>query len=208
MADWDLVTSERSALVDLFAGLDDAQWGAASLCPGWTVKDVLAHLASVLDASTAQTVKAAVGGLGRPGAVIDRLTRAYADRAPADLLEVYRRHVQSSFAPPGLGWRATHTDVMVHRMDVAVPLGIDPRRPAEAWRPTLDFLTSRIPMMGSIRGGRPRLTWAATDLDWRSGSGPLVSGPAASLGTAIAGRAAVLDDLDGPGVAAVRTWLG
>jgi uncharacterized protein (TIGR03083 family) len=206
-ANWELVTSERRALVELFEGVAGDQWEAPSLCPDWTVKHVLAHLASVLDASIAVTLKAAATGLGRPGAVIDRLTRAYVDRSPADLQATYRSHVDSRFAPPVLGWKASHTDVMVHRMDVAVPLGIDPHRPPEAWRPTLDFLTSGIPMMGSIRGGRPKVTWRTTDLDWSRGSGPEVAGSAAAVGTAISGRAATLEALDGPGVDAVRRWV-
>ena len=60
---------------------------------------------------------------------------------------------------------------------------------------------------GVIRGGAPRSTWRATDLDWEAGTGPLVAGPAAAIGLTLAGRDAMLDQLEGPGVAGVRTWL-
>jgi uncharacterized protein (TIGR03083 family) len=206
-ADWELVVRERTALVELFAGLDGEQWSTPSLCPGWTVHDVLAHLVSVVDSGLATKALAGVRALGRPATVIEGLTRAYADRPPADLVATYRRHVDNRFAPPGLGWRATLTDVMVHRADVAVPLGLDPDRPSLAWRPVLDFLTAGIPMMGSIRAGRPRVGWRTTDLDWASGSGPEVSGPADAVGPALAGRAALLERLEGPGVGALTAWL-
>ncbi|QIG41914.1 maleylpyruvate isomerase family mycothiol-dependent enzyme [Nocardioides anomalus] len=206
-ADWDLVVRERAALVELFGGLQGDQWAVPSLCPGWSVQDVLAHLASVLDASARQSLWAVVRGRGWPPAVIEQLTRVYADRPPADLVAAYRRHTDSTFGPPVLGWRASLTDVMVHRADVAVPLGLTLDRPPAAWRPVLEFLTSAIPMMGSIRGGRPHVTWRATDLDWSSGSGPEVTGPADAIGPALAGRAALLDRLEGPGLEPLAAWL-
>ena len=207
-ADWALVTSERRALAELFEGVSGAQWEVASLCEGWTVHDVLAHLASALDASTGLSLKLAVTSLGRPKVLIERLTRLYADKPAAELLATYRRHADSAFAPPGMGWKAPLTDVMVHRMDVALPLGIDPQRPPEAWGPVLEFLTSGIPMMGSIRGGRPKVTWRATDLDWTAGSGPEVEGSAEDVGLALSGRGARLHRLTGPGRESLATWVG
>jgi uncharacterized protein (TIGR03083 family) len=206
VADWERVAAERGALVDLFAGLADDQWAVPSLCPGWTVKHVLAHLVSALDSGFGLRLKAAVAGRGRAPAVIEALTRAYLGRTPEELVATYSAHVDSHFAPPGLGWRSSLTDVMVHRMDVAVPLAIDPHRPPESWRPVLGFLTSGIPMLGSIRSRRPKVSWRTTDLDWSTGSGPEVSGPADAIGITIAGREALLDRLEGAGVPLLEAW--
>ena len=41
---WELVRREREALVEDLAGLSDEQWELPSLCSGWTVHDVAAHL--------------------------------------------------------------------------------------------------------------------------------------------------------------------
>jgi uncharacterized protein (TIGR03083 family) len=207
-ADWELVHAERRALVELFRGIEGEQWQVASLCPGWTVHDVLAHLAGALDVGTAESLKLLVASLGRPKVLIDKLTRAYAPRSDADLLATFEKHVDSAFAPVGMSWKAPLTDVMVHRMDIAVPLDIDPQRPPESWRPVLEFLTSGTPMMGTIRGGRPGLTYRATDLDWSSGSGPEVTGTAAELGLTLSGRAALVDRLSGPGRESLATWVG
>ena len=49
--------------------------------------------------------------------------------------------------------------------------------------------------------GRVRIM--AADADVTLGDGPRVSGPALSLLLAITGRPVALDDLDGPGVAAL-----
>src|SRR4051812_8330921 len=41
---WTMVHAERAALIDDLGDLRDAQWGEPSLCDGWTVHDVVAHL--------------------------------------------------------------------------------------------------------------------------------------------------------------------
>ncbi len=39
-----MVHTERAALIDDLAGLTEDQWASPSLCAGWTVHDVAAHL--------------------------------------------------------------------------------------------------------------------------------------------------------------------
>ena len=39
-----LFPPERAALLELLWSLDDAGWSAATVCPGWSVKDIAAHL--------------------------------------------------------------------------------------------------------------------------------------------------------------------
>ena len=43
---WPTVHAERQALLDDVADLSDADWAKPSLCSGWTVADVFAHLVS------------------------------------------------------------------------------------------------------------------------------------------------------------------
>ncbi len=52
------------------------------------------------------------------------------------------------------------------------------------------------------------LELAATDLDWRSGSGPEVRSTAEALLMAFAGRPSVADEHPGAGVAAWRSRVG
>lgn len=40
----DLFPAERTALLDLLAGLTDDEWAAGTACAGWSVKDIAAHL--------------------------------------------------------------------------------------------------------------------------------------------------------------------
>lgn len=41
---WPVVHAERAALIRDLEGLGDEQWERPSLCEGWTVHDVVAHL--------------------------------------------------------------------------------------------------------------------------------------------------------------------
>jgi uncharacterized protein (TIGR03083 family) len=40
--------ADREAILELRAGLTDADWAAASGCPGWSAKDVVAHMSALL----------------------------------------------------------------------------------------------------------------------------------------------------------------
>ncbi|HTZ30641.1 MAG TPA: maleylpyruvate isomerase N-terminal domain-containing protein, partial [Streptosporangiaceae bacterium] len=39
--------ADRTDLLSICAGLDDAAWAAPSGCPGWSVKDVVAHMGAL-----------------------------------------------------------------------------------------------------------------------------------------------------------------
>lgn len=47
---WSTVHAARRSLVTDLSGLRDEQWSAQSLCPGWDVHDVLAHLVDLVEA--------------------------------------------------------------------------------------------------------------------------------------------------------------
>jgi len=40
--------ADREAVLELGAGLSSADWAAASGCPGWSARDVLAHMGALL----------------------------------------------------------------------------------------------------------------------------------------------------------------
>jgi hypothetical protein len=71
---------------------------------------------------------------------------------------------------------------------------------------TLQFARTA-PTIGAkkrIRG----LTLTATDLDWTTGTGPAVEGPAEALLMAIAGRRGVVQELSGPGQPTLADRIG
>lgn len=46
-----IAAANRVLAADMFAGLDDEQWRTPSLCEGWTVREVAAHLVPLKVAS-------------------------------------------------------------------------------------------------------------------------------------------------------------
>lgn len=43
---WTTIAAERGALADDLANLTASQWDLPSLCPEWTVRDIVAHLSA------------------------------------------------------------------------------------------------------------------------------------------------------------------
>jgi uncharacterized protein (TIGR03083 family) len=196
-----LIAAER---VRLAGGLDDlsaAEWEAPSLCAGWTVHVVAAHLNAPWEVSV-PTVLVAVARARSLDGGFDRIARRVAGRTdPAGCVAGLRDHAGSRFTPPGSGPEAPLTDVIVHGADMLIPSGraveVDPVALATA----LEFLTG-----GRAKGFVPKgrtdgLAFEATDLDARVGRGrTVVRGPALALCSAICGRAPMIDLLSGDGV--------
>jgi len=193
-----LATAERHDLADLLDTLTDDEWATPSLCEDWSVRDVVAHVISYEH-------------LGWPGA-IGRMARARfngeranaiglreaSDASPADLVRTLRDHARPRGLTSGFGGRIGLTDGVIHHQDIRRPLGRPRIVPAERLLVALDFSLRAppLPSRTKVRG----LRLVATDLDWTTGDGPEVRGPAEALLLTIAGRPAALADLSGPGL--------
>ena len=201
---WDLVAAERLALADLLAPIDAHAWASPSLCAGWTVREVVAHLLAGPTTPVRDVVRAVLRHRGRVDAAMDAMARdAAATTSPERLVALLREHAGSRFSPPLLDWRAPLTDLLVHREDVAVPLGLPQDRPLGSWRLVLGFLVTRTARGAFVPGRLPAVRLVASDAGWEHGDGPEVRGPATALGLALTGRPALLDRLSGPGLDAL-----
>jgi hypothetical protein len=148
----------------------------------------------------------------------ETLVAKYAALTPTDeIVAALRRDADDRFVPPSMTPAAPLTEVLLHRLDAAVPLGlgleVEADRPTTPWHPALDFLVSTKARRGFVKRGLPMVTYVATDVlvddePWRYGRGPEVRGPAAAVGLAVAGRRAWLDRLEGPGRESLATWVG
>ena len=205
MADdiWPVVHAERRALANDLEGLTPEQWQTPSLCPDWTVHDVLAHMV----ATAKETPLGFLGGMVGSGFRMSAFTekRIAAERAggPAATLAAFRAVETSTSAPPGpkLSWLG---EALVHAEDIRRPLGIAHHYPADSVTAVTDFYAGSNVLIGGKRRVEG-VTLKATDADWSHGSGPVVSGPATALMLATAGRTAPLDELAGPGLQTLRS---
>lgn len=195
---WPMVHAERAALIDDLAHLDDEQWREPSLCEGWTVHDVAAHLVG-----TARTTRLGfVVGLVRARFDFHRQNARGVERergaSPQETLERLRQVASRRSTPPApLDSRLV--EEVVHGEDIRRPLGLSRSYPQEAVVRSLRLQARTPAAFGGAKELTARLRLTATDADLSIGDGPEVSGTALSLLLAISGRAVALDDLDGPG---------
>lgn len=196
---WAAVDSERLDLADLLDDLPAADWDRPSLCAGWRVRDVAAHLAL----AQTGTARAAVD-LARAGGSLRRMIHdsavRYAESPPEQLTAQLRGMVGSRRAAPGVTPLEPLLDVLVHGQDIAVPLGRERHMPVEAAATAATRVwTMPWPMSGTfprVRGVR----LLASDTAWAAGEGDVVEGPIEVLLLLLTGRtAAAVGRLGGPG---------
>ena len=201
-----IATRNRRLAAAMFESLSDEQWRTPSLCAGWTVREVCAHLVppaggiSVL--ALARDVVRYRGNLER---LVDGTARREAQRPTDELVRDLEQRAGVRMKAPVVGPFGPMVDTAIHLRDAARPLGLDVCPPPDDWRPVLDFLLTGPAERGFVGRGRTKgLALEATDLDWRHGEGELVRGPAEALALGIAGRSVAYADLAGPGVDQLR----
>jgi uncharacterized protein (TIGR03083 family) len=202
---WNVIHVERAALADDLAGLSPEQWSTPSLCPNWTVLQLLGHLVS----SARLTPPSFFAGLAASRFHFHEMTAKNADAesagGPQATLAEFRLLATATSKPPGPILAMVGENV-VHGEDIRRPLGIGRVYPNDALTATADFYRRS----NLLIGGKARtagLTLRATDADWTVGSGPEVTGPMLALTLAVAGRSAGLEGLSGEGMATLSSRL-
>lgn len=193
----ELAREERADLLALLETLDEQQWQSASLCEGWRVHDVVAHLLSYEELSTTALVKRFAAGWFMTDRTNAVGLAEYGRRSPDQLLAMLREHLTPSGLTAGMGGAIGLTDALIHQQDIRRPLGLPRDVPTERLTPAL-----RTALFAPVVRGITRVwdvTLVATDLDWSFGRGPELRGPAESLLMVVAGRRGVIDELEGPG---------
>ncbi|HSK55117.1 MAG TPA: maleylpyruvate isomerase family mycothiol-dependent enzyme [Jiangellales bacterium] len=198
---WRHTHEQRRALAALLADLSGEEWAVSSLCEGWTVRDVAAHVMRSVTVTPREMAVALLRSRGRFNALVAEDARQAAGRPVVELVAEFERHDGSRRHPFGTSVVDPLLDVLVHSQDIAVPLGrphpmpIVPARVAARRARRLGFLFKDAPR-------RRQLEIRATDTDFATGTGSLVEGPIRAVLLLLTGRtpAAVAGGLTGPGV--------
>lgn len=204
---WQTIEDERLALADLLDELTPAQWDTPSLCGAWSVAEVATHVMVGPTTSSWQFLTAMVAARGSFAVANQVLVRRRMDRPRSAIAADLREYAASRFTPPTMDWHAPLTDLLVHRLDITHPLGLDGGGDPEAWRAALGFLVSTRARRGFVAAGLPSLTFVAPDVGWTDGAGARVEAPAEALALAITRRPVRLDELEGPGAETLRAWV-
>ncbi len=195
---WSVVHAERAQLVADLRGMPRGSWSTPSLCAGWTVHDVLAHLLDTAHTSRIGFVRRMIASRfdfdGDNAAGVARAKRA----DPEATLEAMHTAIGLTLTPPAA--RATRlVEAFVHGEDIRRPLGIKSDYPPDA---VVAALAYQARTAVAMQGGRERvdgLRLIATDTADAIGSGTDVRGRAIDLLVAASGRTVARGAFEGPG---------
>ncbi|SDL35739.1 TIGR03083 family protein [Nocardioides sp. YR527] len=199
---WSVVHAERQALIRDLETLAPAQWATPSLCVGWTVHDVLAHMVDVSTTTRLGFVRRMIAARGD----FDRDNQTGVDREraedPAETLAAYRQVAGLTATPPApLATRLV--EEFAHGEDIRRPLGLRRDYPVEHVVTALGYLAKTSLKWGGGKERAQRVRLVATDADTVIGSGPEVRGTAITIVLALSGRQVGPDELTGPGATAM-----
>lgn len=201
-----LARAERIDLADLLETLTPEQWEAPSLCSGWRVRDVVAHVISYEEHDQRDFLRR----LRTAGFRFSRLNEVgieeYGHLSPAELVAFLRDHLDPRGSTARFGGKVGLADALIHHQDIRRPLGLARQIPAERLACVLPFAVWAPPLRGFARVRGVRLV--ATDLDWSYGRGPEARGPAEAVLMAMAGRPTAATELSGPGAAILESRFG
>jgi uncharacterized protein (TIGR03083 family) len=198
------------SLDDLLDGLDAQQWATPSLCPGWTVRDVAIHLASIEHMLSGEA----------PGSMIESLPfdkvatwmNDVEDLDDAGVLERYRQVIATrrselaqvsdaqlalpSATPVGPGTYGRFMairvfDFWVHEQDIRTPLGLPGHESGPAAEMAIDEIHRSLPYIVGKKIGLPDGMCITIEID---------GGVERAMRVAVTGRAGLVDVLDDPDV--------
>lgn len=201
-----LAAAERADFAVLVKSLTPRQWQVASLCAGWTIRDVVAHMLSYEELGPVGVLRRFTRGRLRfSGANAIGLVEC-ANQDPPQLVELLDRSIQPRGLTRGFGSRIALLDAMIHQQDIRRPLGLPRDIPGDRLLPALNFARFAPPIQARSRIRGLRLI--TTDFDWTAGRGLDVYGAGEALLMAMAGRRGVTPELDGPGLPLLHSRIG
>lgn len=175
-----LVAHTYVGLADLLPATDDA-WDAPSLCEGWQVRHVVAHVTMPVRL----TPELYGAGMAAAGGDFTVMSDAVAERDSVlpneELLAQLRSERLHAWEPPGGGEMGALNHAVVHSLDVTVALDRPAVAPTEAITTVLDQITrARVSTFGvDLTNVRLEVddtgwTWGDGDM-WRADGGSLVA---------------------------------
>jgi hypothetical protein len=192
---------ERQDIRASLERLTPDQWAARSLCPGWSVQDLAAHLLGWDDLLIYRSKREhllALGRflvlylscLGRMSVVNGRIGAGTGHLTPSEILGRFGAN-----DGPDLKWLfdqsnpgAHLAEYVIHHRDLSRPLGLSHDIPNDRLVAALNGVTQLpgVRLGAWWRLGRHR--WQATDVAWGRGRGPVVSATGEAILLTLAGR--------------------
>lgn len=181
------VAAERHDLAALLDDLSPAQWEAPTLCAGWRVREVAAHMSLGFRYSLPKTLAELVKARGSLHRMTDRCARKdAAAHSTGQLAAFLRDNADHPWQPPLAGIEGALGHDVVHGLDISVALGLGRRVPLDRVRILLKKVTPKsTKFFGADVSG---VELCADDLDWSYGTGTPLTGTAQDLLLVLYGR--------------------
>ncbi|MFI5804731.1 maleylpyruvate isomerase family mycothiol-dependent enzyme [Streptomyces sp. NPDC051561] len=181
------IAAERREVADMLDALPAERWDEPTLCTGWRVREVAAHMSFGFRHSLPRVLAELVTARGSLDRMTDRVARRDAAvMSGREMATALRRNAHHPWKPPVGGLPSALSHDLVHGLDIAIPLGLDRRVPQDRLRMVLATANPRGTKFFGAQLDGVRLV--ADDLDWAYGSGSVVTGPAQDLVVLLFGR--------------------
>ena len=184
----DMITAERTELAKMLAGLPAPSWDEPTLCAGWRVREVVAHITMPFRYSRSRFVLELAKSRGKFNEMADRCARRdAAAMSPGELAEALRSNANHSWKPPGGGYEGALTHDVIHGLDITEALGLGQRGPEDRLGVVLPNLVTP-KALGFFGVDLSGVELRAADTGWTFGSGRPVTGTAQDLALFLCGR--------------------
>ncbi|MFI1255167.1 maleylpyruvate isomerase family mycothiol-dependent enzyme [Streptomyces netropsis] len=174
------IAAERRELAAMLDGLPAGTWDAPTLCSGWRVREVAAHMSLGFRYSFPEVAWELVKARGSIHRMTDRCARRDAAVHSTDELSAaLADNANHPWKPPTLGIEAALGHDVIHGLDISVALGLGRRVPEDRLRILLEDVDAKtLTFFGADLDG---VELRADDLDWSFGTGTPLSGAAQDL---------------------------
>jgi uncharacterized protein (TIGR03083 family) len=185
--------AERERLAGLLAALAPDQWGTPSLCAGWAVREVVAHMTMPFRTSMPRVLLGLVTAGFSFNRYADRAARADTARlSDPQLLAALRDNARHPWQPPGGGPAGALSHDVIHGLDITEPLGLPPAPPDRIVAVLNGSTPKSFAYFGVDLTGRQL---RAADADIVIGSGAPLTMPVKDILLTVTGRRAVHRDV-------------
>lgn len=174
-------------LADLLESRGPEAWDSDSLCEGWLVRNVVAHVTMPARLTVEQFGAEMTAAGGDFTAMSDGIAIRDGDRPTSELLEQLRSPALHAWQPPGGGEVGALSHAVIHSLDVTIPLGQAAVAPPDAVQAILEELASAGGDWFGVDLTDVRLE--ATDVHWNWGNGNVIQADSGALVALVSGRA-------------------
>jgi uncharacterized protein (TIGR03083 family) len=184
----DMIAAERGELAEVLGHLPAPRWDEPTLCAGWRVREVVAHITMPFRYSGRRFAFELARSRGRFNAMADRCARRDAAvMTPDELVTALRSNAGHPWKPPGGGYQGALTHDVIHGLDITEALGLARRVPEDRLGVVLPNLVTP-KALGFFGVDLSGVELRAADTGWTFGSGRPVTGTAQDLALFLCGR--------------------